>query len=79
MRHMTVNIGEHQCGKYNACDKCGSRTALITAYQCWSVDTEPFKDGELDDTLESEVDVSEELSAHYCRKCHKITSLSFNA
>jgi len=56
------------------CPECGSEPILIVAFTEWNV---PEQEDQSDDTPDS-VDVAEEISAHYCLKCGKITSLSLN-
>ncbi len=77
---LTVQFGEHEEGNYHICDTCGSRTMLIYPEGEWSVDMEPFREGEeADENVPASVDVPDEVSAHYCPTCERINSLSFNA
>ena len=82
--HNTFTFGETDSGK---CLTCDSRTALVSFFSEVSVDQEPFEDGEFAaDSPESEageeipesVTIREELTGHYCLKCGKLTSVSFN-
>lgn len=75
--HLTMVIGEVNDGDYSRCDKCGEKTMLISAPTYWSVDQEPFKADERVEALK-EVEVYDEISAHYCNNCNRITNLSFN-
>jgi predicted RNA-binding Zn-ribbon protein involved in translation (DUF1610 family) len=73
--HVTLEFGQNRSkhGIYR-CNQCAAKIWLIVA-RSWSVDQEslpPRADGPDD------VDVSEEVTAHYCPKCERITSLSFN-
>jgi hypothetical protein len=67
---------------YKHCTECGEKVVLISSPPCWSVDREAFKSGEYtrdNDDIPDEVDVGEEITAHYCVNCGIITSLSFNS
>ena len=82
MDHFGFTDGEKEYPDgYRRCKKCDSKTMLISAMDDWSVDQEAFKNGERTDRDESvpeSVIVGEEISAHWCNKCEKITPLSFN-
>lgn len=69
--HLTMVIGETPDGK---CDQCGTKTVLIVPGIEWR--TVPDDDHAEDETW---LEVSDEVSAHYCPECDRITSLSFNA
>lgn len=56
------------------CPECGADPILIVAGSEWDV---PYLD-ELFAGTPDTVTVAEEISAHYCLKCRKITSLSLN-
>lgn len=67
---------------YRYCTKCGDKVMLITAFSTWRVDQEAFKSEEYtrdDDSIPEEVEVGEEITAHWCDNCQVITSLSFNS
>lgn len=77
--HFTSTFGERDDGKYHRCNKCDSKTMLISAPTHWDVDQEPFANGEIEAVEDGYVEVTDEVSAHYCPECRHITSLSFNA
>jgi hypothetical protein len=54
------------------CPECGSEPILIVASTEWDV---PEQEAPSDDTPDW-VGVYDEISAHYCLKCGRITSLS---
>lgn len=76
--HLHVKFYEKPEGEYHLCSLCNGKTILISSYGDWAVDEEPYKSGEQIDDMAETVDVSEEITAHYCLNCKKITSLSFN-
>lgn len=51
----------------NRCPTCGRKTLLVIAPHDWNVD-----EGD-------SVEVHEEITGHYCPKCQRLRSLSFNA
>lgn len=75
--HLTITVGEVREGDYSLCDQCGGKTMLIIAPSEWSVDSEPYKADEKIDRPDY-VHVGDEITAHYCNDCSRITSLSFN-
>lgn len=79
--HLTMDFGEHDEDGYSRCNACGNKTVLISSPCCnWSVDSEPFKAGEeATGDVPDDVEVSEEVTAHFCLTCDCITSLSFNS
>ncbi len=79
MAHLNLILNEHDDGKYHLCGTCGSKTILIAAGGEWSVDQEPFCDGESNDDMTDDVTIQEEVTAHLCPKCRRITSLAFNS
>lgn len=76
--HLTMVIGEVIDGDYSRCDRCGGKTMLIIAPSFWSVASEPFKSGESAKKVFDDVVIPDEITAHYCDNCDRITSLSFN-
>lgn len=70
MTHLTCEINERD-GK---CGTCGESTVLISAGVEWGVDIESSGEDDPD-----AVYVDEELTAHFCLTCNRMTSLSFNA
>jgi hypothetical protein len=52
----------------DTCPDCGAESVLIVPSREWDVAYTP-----------ETVSVCEEVSAHYCVRCRKITSLSLNA
>lgn len=77
-KHLTVEFGQHSEDGYELCDTCGEKTMLICAGSCWSVDLEPLKAGEEVEGAPDSVEISEEVTGHYCSHCGRMTSLSFN-
>lgn len=78
-QHLTLVVGETESDGYHFCEQCGGKTMLISAPRSWSVDDEPYKADERMETEEGNcVEISAELSAHFCADCRLITSLSFN-
>ena len=65
--HITWSIERN-----DACPTCGSPTVLVSAPTEWAIDEE-------DRTADSyAVEVSEEVTGHYCLACCKLVSLSLN-
>ena len=56
------------------CPFCEGSTVLIVAPVCWSIDTEDISD----DDEEYHVEVNEEVTGHYCKKCRKLTAMALN-
>jgi len=83
MEHMGFTSGEtNDSDGYHRCKKCKSKTMLISAMSTWSVDQEAFKNGEItsrDEDVPDSVEVGEEITAHWCDTCEKITAFSFCA
>ena len=71
--HFTWDIEEN--GK---CPKCKGDTILIYPANSWAVDEESCSEEDYENELIDGVDVSEEITAHFCFNCNIITSLSFN-
>ena len=77
--HVTFAIGEHEASGYHCCDVCKTKTMLVSAPSSWSVNEEPYKSDERVETDEGDyVEISAEVSAHFCPECRTITSFSFN-
>lgn len=73
--HITWSIE----GSGDTCPKCKGKTVLVIAPSWWRVDADSddgADDGEYDD---EGVEVDEEITGHYCRKCGDLVSLSLNA
>ena len=74
VRHITV------CNEKNeACGDCGGPVILIVAPHVWEI-ADPENAAKVvgeSDSIDC-VEVSEELSGHYCPKCERLCSLSFN-
>ena len=70
--HLTAAFGETN-GK---CDTCGEETVLVLCGPHWEVDQESSPDIDRDE--EGEVVIGDELTGHYCVKCGRLTSISFN-
>lgn len=66
--HFAIEIGESQDGK---CGKCGGETCLVTPYSEWKLDTKGVEFDEL-------VEIAEEVTAHYCKKCKVVTGFWIN-
>lgn len=76
-----LQFGEHQDGDYHVCNTCGRWTMLVSAYPTWEVDPEAFKSGEITDRdpeIPDNVDVTGELTGHWCPGCEKLTCLCFH-
>lgn len=69
MKHLHVRFHEKDD---NSCTICGTKTILIFPVSEWDVDENAHEE------LPDRVYVSDEITAHYCNKCEKVTSLSFN-
>lgn len=66
-QHLTMSFGET-----NGVCRCGTTTLLITPFETWNADhncNPPDSDT---------VAVDDEISAHFCPECQRVTSLSFN-
>lgn len=68
--HITWSV-EKTVGR---CPTCDNPTMLITPCVSWNVD----QDEDVPRDLPDEVEVYDEVSAHYCERCDRITSLSLN-
>ena len=55
------------------CEKCGTPTRLIKP-EFWKLDSEECSDD--DDGVR---EIEDELTAHYCEICDRITSISLNS
>lgn len=67
---------------YHYCTACGEKVMLISAPPIWYVDSEAYKAEENTERryeVPEEVEIGEEITAHWCNKCEVITSLSFNS
>ena len=77
---VTVMVGGEHCDEeeYCRCNKCNSKTMLVTTSGEWGVDEECFKSGE--DTPESTPDTVYvgEVSGHWCPECEMLISLSYH-
>ena len=65
--HIVLEINE----KDGKCGTCGNETMLITTFCEWKVDN---ADTEYDSTIE----INEEVTAHYCKQCSKVTAFWIN-
>lgn len=65
--HFAIELNE-QDGK---CVKCGEQTLLIAPWLLWRLDSE-------DNEFDEEVEISEEVTAHYCKKCDIVTGFWIN-
>jgi len=70
--NLTLNINETHDTENDLCKTCNSRVYLIIAHG-WHVDSED------EDMADEFVELSEEVTAHYCKTCDKITSFAFNS
>lgn len=81
--HLHVAFSERPDGDCSRCTTCGGKTMLISPFSEWKVDSEPFQTEETVDEIEEElpetVEVVDEITAHWCDDCRKITSLSFSS
>lgn len=64
---------------YHYCLACGAKTILVSAPMSWSVDGEPYKADEQIELDFEDVELSEEVTGHWCEQCNKLTSLAFNS
>ena len=81
MASVMIELGETQRDGYQVCDKCGTKTMLISAPSCWSVDQEAFMSGERTDNnpdVPEYVEVGAEVTGHWCDSCEKLTSVSMH-
>lgn len=81
-QHLSFQERDDVDGGYSYCTACGEKVMLITALSTWRVDREAYRAGErtdASDDVPDEVDIGEEITAHWCNKCEVITSLSFNS
>ena len=81
MTHVTASFGELPQPDGSLCAVCKERLALIIAPTWWRVDQEAFVSGERtddDEDVPDEVEVCDEVTAHYCLRCERIRSISFN-
>ena len=63
---------------YWLCNKCNSKTMLVSCPAYWSVDQETFKNGEpTPEDTPQEVFVGE-VCGHWCPTCEILVSLSYN-
>ena len=65
--HITWSIETEQ-GK---CPGCGTETLLVLPFRIWAIQDSP-------DDEDSDIEVDEDVSGHFCAKCHQLTSLSLN-
>ncbi len=73
---LILNFGERDTHDgYSECLDCGSRTMLVSAMSHWTIDDEPFKAGENFDVGMDMVEVSAEITGHWCNSCEKLTTL----
>jgi hypothetical protein len=81
--HLNFDLQEHTDEKGNCfCNRCGRKIVLISAYAFWRVDDDAYREDETDeerDEMPDNVEISEEITAHWCNKCEVITSLSFKS
>jgi hypothetical protein len=55
------------------CPECGQKTVLISVPLSWDTDYNTRKANQ-----PQEVEVSDEVTGHYCLKCQRLRSLSLN-
>lgn len=65
--HFAIEIYEN----WGKCRKCGEQTLLIAPWSTWQLDSG-------DDEFDDEVEISEEVTAHYCKGCNLITGFWIN-
>ena len=79
MISLMLNIGERDVADgYRECLACGSKTMLVSALSYWIVDQEAFKADERTDhdpDIPGEVEVSAEITGHWCDNCDKLTAI----
>lgn len=63
---------------YLYCGKCGTKLMLVISPECWDVDDEAFKDGEDSPKYCPDNVIVGEVTGHFCSKCNRLTSLSYN-
>ena len=72
--HFVLKFGEDRRNDHDCCSKCGTKTTPITAYTRWVMPS-----GSARSLPRPTTSVRDEISAHFCLKCERITSLSFIA
>ena len=76
--HFTWSI---ECPR-GECPVCGGKTVLVSKGSGWDADEEHveevFGEGVFDKEFIDGVSVDDEISAHFCRECRRLTSLSLN-
>ena len=64
------------------CPFCGGRTVLVSHCRIWEPDEEAVDEalgeGAYDERFCDGVTTDDELTAHYCETCSKLTSVSMN-
>jgi hypothetical protein len=69
MAHITIIVRESG----GLCENCGTPTKLIKP-GFWKLDSDDCSDDD-----EGVREIADELTAHYCEMCDKITSISLNS
>jgi hypothetical protein len=69
MEHITIQVRESA----GLCELCGTPTVLVKP-EFWKIDSDDCADD--DDGVR---EIADELTAHYCEICDKITSISLNS
>ena len=89
-KHMHLDICERQSKDgYSRCRTCKGKVALVCLRGNWVADQEPFKADEHFKHLPkseqdllgydgAEFEIHDEISGHYCPRCNKLVSFSFN-